>query len=259
MSKAPKSAVQAERERKAKLKQEQKAARETAKAEQLEFLKLEVAENDDGMRSIGEHLLKALHYGATQREVAKVIDKAASWVNRVKKWAETGYAACGPFSADGKARRERDKAKSVLPAKQPGIGHNKPPSNKPAAAPKGACAKSMMFDAGSAGSQPVFRASAEKPLEQVQTEFTKLADEAEERDAFANKLLGPSIPPGADGGHSVLAVTLKALMNEALAHCEAEHNWQGLCATKEQRDAAIKDLCRLRELLVKIAAPKAVH
>ena len=156
----------------------QKAARETAKAEQANF-SLEVAENDEGMRSIGEHLLKALHYGATQREVAEVIGKAASWVNRIKKWAETGYAACGPFSADGKARRKRDKAKSVLPAKQPGIGHNKPPTDP-------AKQTIIEFPENGGGSQPVLMASAEKPIEEVQAEFAALSGADDGAEAPSN-------------------------------------------------------------------------
>jgi hypothetical protein len=134
-------------------------------------------------------------------------------------------------------------------------------------------AKQMTIDfpEHAGGSQPVLMASAQKPIEQVQTEFAALAGEEvppaggpaeiDTGKAADDAAPGAATPPDTkpDDGHSVLAVTLKALMNEALVLCEAEHNWDGLRATKEQRDTAVKTLRQLRALLVKIAAPKAVH
>lgn len=116
-------------------KKKQQAARLAAKAEHLEALKIEVSDNDRGMRSIGEHALKALAFHASQREVAEAAGKSVAWVNRIKKWSEGGFAPAGPFSAESKAKRTRT-AKSVqAPEHRPaederfGLGGNYPPED----------------------------------------------------------------------------------------------------------------------------------
>lgn len=140
---------------------------------------------------------------------------------------------------------EKVSAKAVLAAKKSG-------------------AKQTMLNFPDQPAQPVLMASAEEPLEQVQAKFAALAGETPPADEVpAEPDTGHAATSSTNGkpddGHSVMAVSLKALMNEALVLCEAEHNWQGLRATKEQRDTAVKTLRQLRELLVKITAPKAVH
>jgi hypothetical protein len=138
----------------------QKAAREAAAAEALKSFKSEIAVNDKSIRKATSYLIKALDHGATQRGAAEAVGKSVSWVNRLVKWAKADYPACGPFSADSKARRERDKAKRVSPPKQPapGIGHNNPPADKPVepAAP--------------------VTGSAERSIEQVMADSAALAD-----------------------------------------------------------------------------------
>jgi hypothetical protein len=152
---APKSKSQ-DRIHKEEAKQKQKAEREAAAEHALLLFKIEVEDNDQSIRKATEYLVETLRLGTTQRAAAEVVGKSASWVNRLRKWAKKGYPPCGPFSADGKARRKRDKTKSVLPAKQPataedkrGIGDNHPPPDEPAAEP----------------ARPA--ASAERPVEQV--------------------------------------------------------------------------------------------
>jgi hypothetical protein len=88
-------------------KKKQQAARLAAKAEHLDALKADLADNDRSMRSAAEHLLKALEFGATQRSAAEMVGRSQAWINRIKKWAEAGYAAEGPFAAESKAARER--------------------------------------------------------------------------------------------------------------------------------------------------------
>jgi hypothetical protein len=155
-------------------KKKQAAAREAAKVEHLDAFKADITDNDRSMRSAGEHLIKALDFGASQREAAETVGKAVSWVNRVAKWARSGFTpAAGPFSADGKAQRKRDKAKRVSPAKHPvedqrhGLGGNYPPAER----------KTIDFPENGGGSQPVLMASAERPIEQVREEFAALAGE----------------------------------------------------------------------------------
>jgi hypothetical protein len=153
------------------------------------------------------------------------------------------------------AAGEQVSAKAVLAAKKSGSAKQ----------------TTLEFPEHQGGSQPVLMASAEKSIEQVQAQFAALAGEevppaGGSAEIDTGKVADVAVPAAEtppdtkpDDGHSVMAVTLKALMNEALVLCEAEHNWQGLRATKEQRDAAIKELYRLRDLFAKIAAPKAVH
>ena len=136
MTKATKDETQArlrkEKARQQENKRKQQAAREAAKAEHLDAFKADIADHDRSMHSAAEHLLKALDFGASQREVAEAVDRSPAWINRIVKWAKAGYAAAGPFAAESKAKRKRV-AKSVqAPEHQDErltLGGNYPPTD----------------------------------------------------------------------------------------------------------------------------------
>ena len=135
MSKTANSELQA-RIRKEKAQQEeakrkQQAEREAAAEQALIAFKLEIEDNDELIRRATEYLVETLRLGTTQRAAAEAVGKSAAWVNRLVKWAKADYPACGPFSAESKAKRKR--AVQAPEQKPPGIGHNEPPADKPTA------------------------------------------------------------------------------------------------------------------------------
>jgi hypothetical protein len=144
MSKSSSSETQ-ERLRKEQAEQQanlakQKADRETARAEQLELFKSEIADNDRSMRAATKYLLKAVDLGATQRMAAEKVGKSESWVNRLLKWGRGGFKDTGPFSTDAKAKRVRTarnirRLKKSAEEQRHGIGGNNPPPDEPVERP----------------------------------------------------------------------------------------------------------------------------
>jgi hypothetical protein len=65
------------------------------------------AQADAGYKEGCEYLLKAKAAGASQREIAKAIERSQAWVNRVLKWHADGCDAAGPFAADHELHNKR--------------------------------------------------------------------------------------------------------------------------------------------------------
>jgi hypothetical protein len=82
------------------------------------------------MQAAGEYLLKALEYGATQREIAEAVGRSQAWINRIAKWAKAGYADGGPFAGESKAKRTRATKLDQAPDQDErlGLGGNYPPA-----------------------------------------------------------------------------------------------------------------------------------
>lgn len=64
------------------------------------------AQADAGYKEGCEYLLKARDAGATQREIAKVIRRSQTWVNRVLRWHSEGCNDAGPFALDHERARD---------------------------------------------------------------------------------------------------------------------------------------------------------
>ena len=261
-AKSPKTQV-------AEAKRKQQADREAAAALELELFRLDIAESEESVRTATEHLVEALRLGTSQRAAAEAVKKSVAWVNRLAKWAQAGYPACGPFSAESKAKRKRA-AKSVQAPEQPtaGIGHNHPPADPPAIE---SGRETIEFPAHQDGS-PVFIASAERPIEQVRAEFATLAGEEVPPTPATDDLsiparldrrgeaALPTAEPATNGqtvdGGEAFHIGLSKALNTAIALCGVAESWPEMSIKdRNRRDKAVDELRALTHALVALATP----
>ncbi len=146
-------------------------------------------------------------------------------------------------------------------------------SNKPA------FSTTLELPPNGGGSQPIFMASAEKPIEQVQAEFDKLAaaeatavHEAEigeanlEAEPDTGQSVAPTETPVAEPSAVVnkpdddrpLAEKLHYALNDVWSLCQDQNNWSHLSADQKlELRGAMTKLGYLRELLPRLATPKS--
>jgi hypothetical protein len=134
-------------------------------------------------------------------------------------------------------------------------------SAKRAKAPAHAERTTIDFPENGGGSQPVLMASAEKPIEEVRTEFAALADDAVDVDTS----LPPGMPPPSDeappAAEDLFAGRLQKSLDAAMALTDAKNNWPEM-STKDRNklEKLVKELHALTHALVAMATPnKTVH